>query len=87
MVAVLLLGWLEDLAIGRSPRLNPFATRQDRPQEHQRRRSALLAWPPMVAGAVVAILITALLLVADPHRVPCNARSWQDHDHLPFQEF
>ncbi len=65
MVAVLLLGWLEDLAIGRSPRLNPFATRQDRPQEHRRRRSALLAWPPMVAGAAVAILITALVFPAD----------------------
>ena len=65
MVAVLLLGWLEDLAIGRSPRLNPFASRQDRPQEHQRRRSALLAWPPMVAGAAVAILITALVFPAD----------------------
>ena len=29
MVPVILLGWLEDLAIGRSPRLNPFATRPD----------------------------------------------------------
>jgi chitinase len=65
MVAVILLGWLEDLAIGRSPRLNPFATRQDRSQEHQGRRSALLAWPPMVAGAAVAVLITALVFPAD----------------------
>ena len=65
MVAVLLLGWLEDLAIGRSPRLNPFATRHGRTHQHQSRRSALLAWPPMVAGAAVAILITAMVFPAD----------------------
>jgi chitinase len=65
MAVVLLLGWLEDLAIGRSPRLNPFATRPDRPKEGQRRRSALLAWPSMMAGAAVAILVTALVFPAD----------------------
>ena len=65
MVVILLLGWLEDLAIGRRPRLNPFANRADRPQEHQRRRSALLAWPSMMAGAAVAILVTALVFPAD----------------------
>jgi chitinase len=65
VVAVLLLGWLEDLAIGRTPRLNPFATRQERTQEHHRGRSALLAWPPMVAGAAVAVLIIALVFPAD----------------------
>jgi chitinase len=65
MVAVLLLGWLEDLAIGRSPRMNPFATRQERTHEHQSRRSVLLAWPPMVAGAAAAVLITALVFPAD----------------------
>ena len=65
VVAVLLLGWLEDLAIGRSPRLNPFTTRQERTQEHHRGRSALLAWPPMVAGAAVAVLIIALVFPAD----------------------
>ena len=65
MVVILLLGWLEDLAIGQRPRLNPFANRADRPQEHQRRRSALLAWPSMMAGAAVAILVTALVFPAD----------------------
>ena len=64
-VAVLLLGWLEDLAIGRSPRLNPFTTWPDRSEQPQRRRSALLAWPAMVAGAAVAILVTALVFPAD----------------------
>ena len=33
MVVVLLLGWLEDLAIGQRPRLNPFANRADGPKE------------------------------------------------------
>jgi chitinase len=65
IVVVLLLGWLEDLAIGRSPRLNPFAGRPDRPIEHQRRRSALLVWPSMMASAAVAILVTALIFPAD----------------------
>ena len=65
MVVVLLLGWLEDLAIGRRPRLNPFADRADRPQEHRRRRSALLAWASMMAGAAVAILVIALVFPAD----------------------
>jgi chitinase/peptidoglycan/LPS O-acetylase OafA/YrhL len=75
VVAVLLLGWLEDLAIGRSPRLNPFATRPDRPKEPQRRRSALLAWPAMVAGAAVAILVTALVFPADSAPLISRART------------
>ena len=65
MVVVLLLGWLEDLAIGQSPRLSPFANRADGPKDRPRRRSALLAWPSMMAGVAVAILITALVFPAD----------------------
>ena len=65
LVPVVLLGWLEDLAIGRSPRLNPFATRHDRPNDDPLRRPALLVWPSMVAGAAVAILVTALVFPAD----------------------
>ena len=42
LVPVVLVGWLEDLAIGRSPRLNPFATRHDRPNDDPHRRPALL---------------------------------------------
>jgi chitinase len=75
MVAVLLLGWLEDLAIGRSPRLNPFATRPDKPNERQRRKSVLLAWPSMVAGAAVAILVTALVFPADSAPLISRART------------
>jgi chitinase len=65
MLVVLLLGWLEDLAIGQSPRLSPFADRADGPKHRPRRRSALLAWPSMMAGVAVAILITALVFPAD----------------------
>jgi chitinase len=75
VVAVLLLGWLEDLAIGRSPRLNPFTTRPDRSEEPLRRRSALLAWPAMVAGAAVAILVTALIFPADSTPLISQART------------
>jgi chitinase len=75
IVPVLLLGWLEDLAIGRSPRLNPVATRPDRSHDHQRRRQALLVWPSMVAGAVVAILITALAFPADSAPLISRART------------
>ena len=75
MVAVLLLGWLEDLAIGRSPRLNPFATRPDKPMEPRRRRSALLAWPSMVAGAAIATLVTALAFPADSAPLISRART------------
>jgi chitinase len=65
LVPVALLGWLEDLAIGRSPRLNPFATHLVRSQDDPRRRPALLVWPSMAAGAAVAILVTALAFPAD----------------------
>jgi chitinase len=65
MVVVLLLGWLEDLAIGQRPRLNPFANRADGPKERPRRRSALLAWPAMVTGAAAAVLAILLVFPAD----------------------
>jgi chitinase len=72
---VLLLGWLEDLAIGRSPRLNPFATRTDRLNDDRRRRPALLVWPSMVAGAAVAVLATALVFPADSAPLISRART------------
>jgi chitinase len=75
MVAVLLLGWLEDLAIGRRPRLNPFATRQHGSKEHQRRRSALVVWPSMGAGVAAAILVTALVFPADSAPLISRART------------
>jgi chitinase len=75
MVAVLLLGWLEDLAIGRRPRLNPFATRQRGSKEHQRRRSALVVWPSMGAGVAAAILVTALVFPADSAPLISRART------------
>jgi chitinase len=75
MVPVLLLGWLEDLAIGRSPRFNPFATRPDRPNDEPRRRPVLLVWPAMVAGAAVAILVTALVFPADSALLISRART------------
>jgi chitinase len=75
MVPVFLLGWLEDLAIGRSPRFNPFATRPDRSTVQQRRTPALLAWPSMAAGAAVAILVTALVFPADSAPLISRART------------
>ncbi len=75
MVPVILIGWLEDLAIGRRPRLNPFTTRPDRPNIQQRRAPALLAWPPMMAGAAVAILVTALVFPADSAPLISRART------------
>jgi chitinase len=75
LVPVLLLGWLEDLAIGRSPRLNPFATSTDRLNDDRRRRPALLVWPSMVAGAAVAVLATALVFPADSAPLISRART------------
>jgi chitinase len=75
MVPVLLLGWLEDLAIGRSPRFNPFATRPHTSNVQQRRTPALLAWPSMAAGAAVAILVTALVFPADSAPLISRART------------
>lgn len=74
MVAVLLLGWLEDLAIGRSPKLNPFATQRHRSKERKGRTSALLALPSMVAGAAALILITALVFPAGSAPLISRAR-------------
>jgi chitinase len=62
---VVLLGWLEDLAIGRRPRVNPFATMRERPEDSERRRSAMLAWPSMVVGVAIAVLVTALVVPAN----------------------
>jgi chitinase len=62
---VVLIGWLEDLAIGRRPRVNPFATSPDRPKDSERRRSAMLAWPSMVVGVAIAVLVTALVFPAN----------------------
>src|SRR5215203_649394 len=75
MVPVLLLGWLEDLVIGRSPRLNPFATRSDQPRSDRPRRRALVAWPAMVAGVTAAIVVTALVFPADSAPLISRART------------
>lgn len=74
MVAVLLLGWMEDLAIGQNPRLNPFASRRHSSKEHKDRRSALVAWPSMVAGAAAVILLTALVFPAGSAPLISRAR-------------
>lgn len=74
MVAVLLLGWVEDLAIGQNPRLNPFASRRHSSKEHKDRRSALVAWPSMVAGAAAVILLTALVFPAGSAPLISRAR-------------
>jgi chitinase len=73
MVPVLLLGWLEDLAIGRSPRLNPFAAHPDQ-SSNKRPTRALLAWPSMVVGVAVAVLVTALAFPADSTPLISRAR-------------
>jgi chitinase len=75
MIPVLLLGWLEDLAIGRSPRLNPFTTRPDKSSDNRRPTPALLAWPSMVAGVAVAVLVTALAFPADSTPLISRART------------
>jgi len=75
MVPVLLLGWLEDLAIGRSPRLTPFATRSDQPRGDRPPRRALVAWPAMVAGVTAAIVATALVFPADSAPLISRART------------
>jgi chitinase len=75
LVPVVFLGWLEDLAIGRSPGLNPFTSRPDKPSDATRQRRALLVWPSMVAGAAVAILVTALVFPADSGPLISRART------------
>jgi chitinase len=75
LAPVLLLGWLEDLAIGRSPRFNPFVARSGETDERPRRRPVLLAWPSMVAGMGAAILVIALVFPADSAPLISRART------------
>jgi chitinase len=75
IVVGLLLGWLEDLALGRSPRLNPFATRVAGSRDHRKRKSALVTWPSMAVGAAAAILVTVLVFPADSAPLISRART------------
>ena len=66
MVPVVLLGWLEDLAIGRSQ--DSIRDHPPRSAKPCSRRNQLLVWPSMVVGAAVAILVIALVSRPIPRR-------------------